>query len=128
MDINIVEFDEVIFDFTNKVMTIVNGSIGEYGFSQIKSSNIEYEKAKYHGKKEPFYVTVRPTRLPLGMLSETSFYVGLKVVLKNEKVLAIYVSKKKTRNNTDQHIKDTKKAKQIQKILNKIIEENKSPA
>ena len=71
-----------------------------------------------------FYVTVKPTRLPLGMLSDTAFYVGVKVVLKDERELAIYVSKEKTRSYTDLHLQDEKIAKRIKRKIDRIIKEN----
>ena len=46
----------------------------------------------------------------------------IKIVLKNETVLAIYVSKEKTMVNTDQYIQDRKIAKKIEEMIKNVCE------
>lgn len=116
--------DMVSFDDTNKIMSIYNGTVGEYAYTNLQACEVLCEKAKYHGKEKPFYVTVKPTRLPLGMMSDTAFYVGVKVILKDNTELAIYVSKEKTRSYTDFHLQDEKIAKRIKRKIDKIVKEN----
>lgn len=111
----------VLFDYDNRIMKVLNGSCGEYSFDDIKECVILNERAKYHGKKEPFYVTVSTSPLPVGLFTERSFYVGLKITLKNDKIIAIYTSKTATRANTDLHLNDTKVAKLIKKEIDEII-------
>ncbi|MFR3062451.1 MAG: hypothetical protein ACLTL6_10635 [Holdemanella porci] len=69
------------------------------------------EKAKYKGKGIPFTAVLSSGPLPSGLLQNPYLYVGVKIVLKNETVLAVYVSKEKTMVNTDQYIQDRKIAK-----------------
>lgn len=114
-------FDSVIFDKDDKVMTILNGSKGTYSYKDIKKCSILNEKAKYHKKSEPFSVTVPNGPLPVGMISEPSLYVGLKLVMNDDHVLAIYTSKEATNINTDVHIKDREEAKEIKAFIDKVI-------
>ena len=108
---NIIKFKSIYFDFIKNTFTITNGTIGNFKFIDIDKCEILFEKAKYHGKEKPFYVTVKPTRLPLGMVTEVKFYVGIKINMKNGEELAVYISEKPTTNNTDLHIKDKKTAR-----------------
>lgn len=48
-------------------------------------------------------------------------YVGIKVVLKDETILGIYVSKEKTMLNTDQYIHDRKIANEISQVFQDIV-------
>ena len=48
-------------------------------------------------------------------------YVGIKVVLKDETILGIYVSKEKTMLNTDQYLHDRKIANEIGQIFQSIL-------
>lgn len=114
-------FDSVIFDKEDKTMTILNGTEGTYSYKEIKKCDILNEKAKYHKKSEPFSVTVPNGPLPLGMISEPSLYVGLKLVMNDDRVLAIYTSNKATNINTDAHIKDREEAKEIKVFIDKVI-------
>lgn len=114
-------FKSVIFDKDDKSMTILNGSEGTYSYIDIKKCSILNEKAKYHKKSEPFSVTVPNGPLPVGMISEPSLYVGLKLVMNDDRVLAIYTSKEATNINTDAHIKDREEAKEIKAFIDKVI-------
>ena len=51
--------------------------------------------------------------LPSGTLQNPYLFVGVKVVLKDETVLAIYVSKEKALLNSDMYLSDLKEAKSI---------------
>ena len=120
----IVRFNSIFFDFNENTITITNGSIGNFNFTDICNCEILYEKAKYHGKEKPFYGTVKPTRLPLGMITEVKFYVGIKIAMKNGEELAVYISEIPTTNNSSLHIRDKKIAIEIKTILDKIISLN----
>ncbi|MDD7282221.1 hypothetical protein [Floccifex sp.] len=111
----------VQFDYDKRIIRIINGTKGEYPFDNIKECFVLNEDAKYKGKTEPFSVIVKTGPLPLGLLTEKAFYVGVKIINKNGSVLAIYTSKQKTRNNTDYHKKDRKNAEEIKKLIDEII-------
>lgn len=122
----IIPFQDVIFNKANQTMTIINGTTGTYSLKAIKECAVVNEDAKYHGKEKPFAITVSTGPLPVGLFTERSFFVGLKVTLKDDTVLAIYTSKTATRNNTDLHKRDTQEAKRIKKILDQMINDYKA--
>lgn len=80
------------------------------------------EKAKYKGKDVPFTTVLPGGPLPSGLLQNPYLYVGVKIVLRDETVLAIYVSKEKTMVNTDQYIQDRKIAKKIEEMIKNVCE------
>lgn len=59
---------------------------------------------------------------------EQPFYVGLKVTLKDNSILAIYTSKKPTRTQTDLHLNDYQTAVEIKELIDKIIKKYKTTA
>lgn len=118
---NKIIFDSFIFDTENKTITILNGSEGTYSYKNIVKCNILNEKAKYHGKDKPFLATVPNGPLGGGSMWEFQIYVGLKLTMADNTILAIYTSKKATTINTDIHIKDINEAKKIKKTIDKII-------
>ena len=100
--------DYVKFNDSCKQFEIVTGTQGKYSYDDVIRVSVLNEKAKYKGKGIPFTAV-----LPGGPLPS----VGVKIVLKNETVLAIYVSKEKTMVNTDQYIQDRKIAKKIEGVI-----------
>lgn len=122
---SVIVFPEVEFDDHNQTMTIINGTAGTYPYKDIKECIIANESAKHHGKSEPFAVTVATSPLPVGLFTERAFYVGLKITLADDTVVAIYTSKTATRNNTDLHKSDTQAAKKIKKVIDRIINDGK---
>lgn len=48
-------------------------------------------------------------------------FVGVKVVLKEETILGIYVSKQKKMLNTDQYVRDRKIANEIEQVFKAIM-------
>lgn len=95
-------FDSVIFDPVNKTFEILDGSIGVYRYEDIKRFAVLNENARYRGKQARFIALLPGAGLPAGIFSYPYMYVGIKVVLKDETILGIYVSKEKTMLNTDQ--------------------------
>ena len=77
---------------------------------------------KYKGKGIPFTAVLPGGPLPSGLFQNPYLYVGVKIVLKDETVLAIYVSKEKTMVNTDQYIQDRKIAKKIEEMIKNVCE------
>ena len=107
--------DEYIrFDDINKQFTIPSGT---YSYSDVVRVSVLNEKAK--GKGIPFTAILPSGPLPFGILQDPYLFVGVKVVLKDETVLAIYVSKEKVLLNSDMYLSDLKEAKSI---LSKIKE------
>lgn len=125
MDKKVIRFRSVIFDLNNGIMEILDGSKGLYSFKDILKSDILNEKSKYHNKMPHFTALVPHGPLPMGILQNPYLYVGIKVVLQDGTILAIYISEKETMKNTNQYIADRKKAGEIQEIILKIIKENK---
>ena len=104
MDLN----DYVKFDDSRKQFEILTGTQGKYSYDDVIRVSVLNEKAKYKGKGIPF--------------KNPYLYVGVKIVLKDETVLAIYVSKEKTMVNTDQYIQDRKIAKKIEEVIKNVCE------
>ena len=107
--------DEYIrFDDINKQFTIPSGT---YSYSDVVRVSVLNEKAK--GKGIPFTAILPSGPLPSGILQNPYLFVGVKVVLKDETILAIYVSKEKTMVNMNQYIKDRKVAEKIKEVMKK---------
>ena len=54
---------------------------------------------------------------------EPQFYVGIKILLKDETIKAVYISNRKTIFNTDIYNEDEKEAKKIKQMIDKRITE-----
>ena len=112
--------DEYIrFDDFNKQFAIESGT---YSYCDVARVSVLNEKAKYKGKGVPFTAVLPSGPLPSGILQDPYLFVGVKVVLKDETILAIYVSKEKTMVNTDQYIKDRKVAEKIKEVMKNVCE------
>ena len=118
MDLN----EYVKFDDSCKQFEIVTGTQGKYSYDDVTLVSVLYENAKYKGKGIRFTAVLPGGPLPSGLLQNPYLYVGVKIVLKNDTVLAIYVSKEKTMVNTDQYIQDSKLAKKIQEVIKNVCE------
>lgn len=112
----------VKFEDSSKQFEIVTGTQGKYSYDDVIRVSVLNEKAKYKGKGIPFTAVLPGGPLPSGLLQDPYLYVGVKIVLKNETVLAIYVSKEKTMVNTDQYIQDRKIAKKIEEMIKNVCE------
>ncbi|RGS29438.1 hypothetical protein DWY01_09425 [Eubacterium sp. AF22-8LB] len=110
--------DEYIrFDDLNRQFTIESGT---YSYCDVARVSVLNEKAKYKGKGVPFTAILPSGPLPAGILQDPYLFVGVKVVLKDETVLAIYISKEKTMVNTDQYIQDRKVAEKIKEVMKNV--------
>ena len=107
-------FRSVVFD--QKSFEIKDGTTGMYQFSDVKKVSVLNEETKFKGKTDPFLHQVLGgvTFLTIG---DNKCYVGLKIKLNNDQVLAIYVSQKAVSYNTDQFKKDQKEAYQIKEVF-----------
>ena len=112
----------VQFDDSRKQFEILTGTQGKYSYDDVIRVSVLNEKAKYKGKGIPFTAVLPGGPLPSGLLQDPYLYVGVKIVLKNDTVLAIYVSKKRTMVNTDQYIQDRKIAKKIEGVIKDVCE------
>ena len=110
--------DEYIrFDDLNKQFTIESST---YSYCDVARVSVLNEKAKYKGKGVLFTAILPSGPLPAGILQDPYLFVGVKVVLKDETVLAIYISKEKTMVNTDQYIQDRKVAEKIKEVMKNV--------
>lgn len=114
-------FNDVIFDKEKKTMKIIDGTVGTYHYPDIIRCAVLNEKASHRGKDVPFTAVVPRGMGISGILTEPYLYVGIKVIMKDETILAIYVSKEKTLIGTDQYTKDSKEANEIKSFIDKII-------
>ncbi len=114
--------DYIKFDDSRKQFEIITGRQGKYSYDDVIRVSVLNEKAKYKGKGIPFTAVLPGGPLPSGLLQDPYLYVGVKIVLKNETVLAIYVSKEKTMVNTNQYIQDRKIAKKIEEMIKNVCE------
>lgn len=110
--------DYVKFDDSRKQFEIITGTQGKYSYDDVIRVSVLNEKAKYKGKGIPFTAVLPGGPLPSGLLQDPYLYVGVKIVIKNETVLAIYVSKEKTMVNTDHR----KIAKKIEEMIKNVCE------
>lgn len=110
-------FDSVIINNVDHSFQIINGTKGTFYLNDIKKCEILNEKATKKNKIKPFSALMPGKGLPTGILSTPYLFVGIKIMLKNEKVLAIYISKEKTQVGTDQYEKDRNEAKKIKSLL-----------
>ena len=106
------EFRSVIIDDNNRTFTILDGTKGEYKVDDILRDGIFNEKAKYKGTGVPFTAVI-PRGPGAAGIFYSQLYVGLKITMKDESVLAIYVSQEQTQVGTDQYVRDDKEAKDI---------------
>ncbi|MBU9895963.1 hypothetical protein KSW27_06990 [Holdemanella biformis] len=110
--------DEYIrFDDLNKQFAIESGT---YSYCDVARVSVLNEKAKYKGKGVPFTAILPSGPLPAGILQDPYLFVGVKVVLKDGTVLAIYISKEKMMVNTDQYIQDRKVAEKIKEVMKNV--------
>lgn len=110
--------DEYIrFVDLNKQFAIESGT---YSYCDVARVSVLNEKAKYKGKGVPFTAILPSGPLPAGILQDPYLFVGVKVVLKDGTVLAIYISKEKTMVNTDQYIQDRKVAEKIKEVMKNV--------
>ncbi|MFR4448814.1 MAG: hypothetical protein ACLT8P_14510 [Holdemanella porci] len=114
--------DYVKFDDSCKQFEIVTGTQGKYSYDDVTRVSVLNEKAKYKGKGIPFTAVLPGGPLPSGLFQNPYLYVGIKVVLKDNSVLPIYVSKEKVLFNSDKYLNDVKEANDILKKLEKRLQ------
>lgn len=121
MSKSLITYDSVIFNKNDHVFIVLNGTQGTYSYTEIMKCSVLNEDSKYHGKTEPFLHQVLGGTTFVTMLGEPTVYVGLKLTMSDERLVAIYVSKVKTVTNSDQYMEDRKTAEEIKALFDKII-------
>ena len=109
------------FDDDNKRINILIGSEGYINYNDIARVSLLNEDAKYKGKGQPFVHQVLGGTTFYTLFGEPSFYVGLKIVLKDETIKAAYISNRATRINTDIYKEDVKEGNLIKNKIEKRI-------
>ncbi|MCF0105462.1 MAG: hypothetical protein HUJ53_01730 [Holdemanella sp.] len=109
------QYRSIIID--KSTFEILDGTKGIYNICDILSLDILNEKASKRGKQEPFVALMGVG--PTGVLQDPYLYVGIRIRMKDNTMLAVYISEKKTQVGTDQYTSDRKEAKEIVNILNK---------
>ena len=90
-----------------------------YLYSDILKCSIQNEDANFKGKTKPFTHTILGGTTFMAGAVEPMMYVGIKVTLKDDTVLPIYVSNEKVLFNSDKYLNDVKEANAILKELEK---------
>lgn len=104
--------DSIIFDEKNKVFTILRGSLGNYQFNDVASSQIVYEDAKYKDKSPMFSHRILVSTLNHSIFIEMKkVYVGIEIQLLNGNKVYAYISKSPVIQHNFQFKQDLKVAK-----------------
>ena len=114
-------FNCMEFDDDNNRINILIGDTGFIDYDTISKVSVLNEDAKFRGKSKPFSHQVLGGTTFLSAAFEPSFFVGLKITLKDDSVKAVYISDRETGLNTDIYHEDKKEAEKIKKILDKRI-------
>lgn len=110
--------DSIIFDEKNKVFTILRGSLGNYQFNDVASSQIVYEDAKYKDKSPMFSHRILVSTLNHSIFIEMKkVYVGIEIKLLNGNKVYVYISKFPLIQHNFQFKQDLKVAKCLNEKL-----------
>lgn len=119
--------DSIIFDEKNKVFTILSGSLGNYRFNDVVSSQIVYEDAKYKDKSPMFSHKVLVSTMNSSIFVEMKkVYVGVEIKLLNGNKVYVYISKNPVVQHNFQFKQDLKVAKCVDEKFNSVKEKKKS--
>ncbi len=114
-------FKCIEFDDENKRLNILIGNVDFIDYDKIAKVSVLNEDANFRGKSVPFSHQVLGGTTFLSGALEPSFYVGLKISLKDGTINAAYISDRKTGMNTDIYLEDVKEAEHIKQMINKRI-------
>lgn len=117
------EFRSIVIDTENKTFEILDGTKGSYNIADIKECTVLNEHAKFRGETKPFFHQIIEGSTVIGLF-QPQMYVGLKIEMKDDTILGVYVSLDPVLMQTDQQREDRKEAKKIKKILDKVREGN----
>ena len=117
------EFRSIVIDTENKTFEILDGTKGSYNISDIKECDVLNEHANFRGETKPFLHQIVEGSTVIGLF-QPKMYVGLKIEMKDDTILGVYVSLDPVLMQTDQQRKDHKEARKIKKLLDKTREES----
>ena len=110
--------NSLIFDEKKKEFTILDGSLGKYSFSDVVSSQIVYEDAKYKDKSPMLSHRVLVSTLNHSIFIEMKkVYVGIEIKLLNGNKVSVYISKSPLIQHNFQFKQDLKVAKCLNEKL-----------
>lgn len=113
--------DSIIFDEKNKVFKILSGSLGNYRFNDVVSSQIVYEDAKYKDKSPMFSHKVLVSTLNSSIFIEMKkIYVGIEIQFLNGNKVYVYISKFPVIQHNFQFKQDLKVAKCLNEKLKEL--------
>ena len=118
-------FKNIKFDLDSKEFLIEKGNVGTYDYREIVSAEIVYEKGKTQNMDNPFQQCFRERDLQLRTGSSGFVLVGIKINLKDEKSVFVYISEKGNQWQSLDFYDDVRKAQEIDKFLNIICKKNK---
>ena len=115
------KFKCIEFDDDYNRINILIGDKGFVNYKDIEKVSLLNEDAKFRGKTQPFVHQVLGGTTFYTIFGEPSFYVGLKIVLKDHIIKAAYISDRTTRFNTDIYKEDVKEGNLIKRKIEKRI-------
>lgn len=117
----ILKFENMEFDKESKTFTVLKGSKGTYDYTEIAECEILNENAKYTGKEEPFTHHIYASPLQIDTIFPKNVFVGIKIVMKNNDKVYVYISNEKVQTNSLTFYKDRENAVKIKELIKKII-------
>ncbi|NBK96750.1 MAG: hypothetical protein EOM50_01795 [Erysipelotrichia bacterium] len=116
-----VKFDNITFNLEKNTFKILGDINQEYSINDIKKCSVLNEDSKFRGKTTPFLHQVLGGTTFVSMLGEPLVYVGVKITMKDESVLGVYVSKEKVVINSNMYLADREEAKRIKEFIDKLL-------
>ncbi len=98
---------------------ILDGSVGTYNIKDIKKCSVLNEASSFRGKTEPFVHQVLGGASTSFVAVEPKMYVGIRLIMNNDTVLGVYISKEPVLFNSMPYLEDKKEADHIKKIIDK---------
>lgn len=118
---NKITLKNVIFDKSNKTMTILKGDEGTYPYTEINKCQILFEDYRFSKKTSPFTHNVLVASFqPINML-EGKVLVGIRIWMNDGSKVHIYVSDEPIVIRSEKFFSDEKEAKAIKQLIDKII-------
>ena len=115
------KFNCMEFDDDNNRINILIGDKGFVDYKDITKVSILNQQASFKGEEKPFTHQILNGTAFLCGIMEPQFYVGLKIILKDETIKAVFISNRKTIFNTYIYNEDKKEAEEIKKMLDNRI-------
>lgn len=113
------EFRSIVIDTENKIFEILDGTKGSYNIADIKECVVLNGHANFRGETKPFLHQIVEGSTVIGLF-QPKMYVGLKIEMKDDTILGVYVSLDPVLMQTDQQREDHKEACKIKKLLDEV--------